>query len=90
MGTPLLTPDFSLVLGGPLYQLWRGAHLSDDALGHAWGDRGSLPFLRGVEMHVRLLARSASDWISALPINGLTLTMFSLEDLLSRLLQLAF
>lgn len=40
MGTPLLTPDFSLVLGGPLYQL--------------------------------------------------TLTMFSLEALLSRLLRLAF
>jgi hypothetical protein len=26
------TPDFSLVLGGPLYQLWRRAHLADDAL----------------------------------------------------------
>ena len=25
-------PDFSLVLGGPLYQLLRRAHLSDDAL----------------------------------------------------------
>jgi len=24
--------DFSLVLGGPLYQLWRRSHLSDDAL----------------------------------------------------------
>ena len=28
----LTTPDFSLVLGGPLYQLWRGTHLADDAL----------------------------------------------------------
>ena len=28
-GTP---PDFSLVLGGPLYQLFRRTHLSDDAL----------------------------------------------------------
>jgi hypothetical protein len=27
-------PDFSLVLGGPLYQLLRGSHLADDALGH--------------------------------------------------------
>jgi hypothetical protein len=27
-------PDFSLVLGGPLYQLLRRAHLSDDALTH--------------------------------------------------------
>ena len=26
-------PDFSLVLGGPLFQLLRRAHLSDDALG---------------------------------------------------------
>ncbi|MCU0971047.1 MAG: hypothetical protein MUF57_04435 [Gammaproteobacteria bacterium] len=25
-------PDFSLVLGGPLFQLLRRAHLSDDAL----------------------------------------------------------
>lgn len=25
-------PDFSLVLGGPLYQLWRRTHLSGDAL----------------------------------------------------------
>ena len=25
-------PDFSLVLGGPIYQLLRRAHLSDDAL----------------------------------------------------------
>ena len=32
--SPQLTdpPDFSLVLGGPLYQLLRRAHLSDDAL----------------------------------------------------------
>jgi len=28
----LTTPDFSLVLGGPLYQLWRGTRLADDAL----------------------------------------------------------
>jgi hypothetical protein len=26
------TPDFSLVLGGPLYQLWRGTRLADDTL----------------------------------------------------------
>jgi len=25
-------PDFSLVLGGPLYQLWRWSRLSGDAL----------------------------------------------------------
>jgi hypothetical protein len=28
----LTTPDFSLVLGGPLYQLWRGTRLADDAM----------------------------------------------------------
>ena len=28
----LQTPDFSLVLGGPLYQLWRGTRLAGDAL----------------------------------------------------------
>ena len=28
----LTTPDFSLVLGGPLYQLWRGTRLAGDAL----------------------------------------------------------
>ena len=27
-----VTPDFSLVLGGPLYQLWRGTRLADDTL----------------------------------------------------------
>ena len=72
--------DFSLVLGGPLYQLWRGTLLADDTLhllhrrvlamvlltwvpllllsiveGHAWGASVTLPFLRDVELHVRLL-----------------------------------
>ena len=80
MSPPAPPPDFSLVLGGPLYQLWRGTRLADDALhllhrrvlvmvalawvpllllsiaeGHAWGDRVKLPFLRDVELHVRLL-----------------------------------
>ncbi len=32
MNTPTVTPDFSLVLGGPLYQLWRGTRLADDTL----------------------------------------------------------
>ena len=72
--------DFSLVLGGPLYQLWRRTRLSGHAMqllhrriiaavlllwapllilsiaeGHAWGGTVKLPFLRDVEMHVRLL-----------------------------------
>ena len=76
----LTTPDFSLVLGGPLYQLWRGTRLAGDAMemlhrriitmavvawvpllllsivqGHAWGDSVTVPFLRDVELHVRLL-----------------------------------
>ena len=32
MNTTLLAADFSLVLGGPLYQLWRGTRLADDAM----------------------------------------------------------
>jgi len=32
MNTAALTPEFSLVVGGPLYQLWRGTRLADDAL----------------------------------------------------------
>ena len=80
MSPPAHQPDFSLVLGGPLYQLWRGTRLTDDALyllhrrllvmvglawvpllllsiadGQAWGDAVTLPFLRDVELHVRLL-----------------------------------
>ena len=72
--------DFSLVLGGPLYQLWRGTRLAGDALqlmhrriiafvvvawvpllllsvfsGYAWGSSVRVPFLRDVEMHLRLL-----------------------------------
>jgi hypothetical protein len=29
-------PDYSLVLGGPLFRLYRTAHLCDDALEHVW------------------------------------------------------
>ena len=72
--------DFSLVLGGPLYQIWRGTRLAGDALdllrrrvivtvilawvpllllslagGRAWGNSIGLPFLRDVDMHLRLL-----------------------------------
>ena len=80
MSFPALPPDFSLVLGGPLYQLWHRTRLTDDVLhllhrrllatvalawlpllllsiaeGRAWGDRVTLPFIRDVELHVRLL-----------------------------------
>lgn len=72
--------EFSLVLGGPLYQLFKKARLDDDAgrlvrrratvivllswlplllltlaEGSAWGGSGSLPFLKDIEMQVRLL-----------------------------------
>lgn len=72
--------DFSLVLGGPLFQFWRRAHLADDAgslshrrtiamvllawmpllllsiaEGRAWGPGVDLPFLRDLELQVRLL-----------------------------------
>ncbi len=78
---PLKEPaDFSLVLGGPLYQFWRGTHLAGQTLellhrriialtllawapllllsiveGRAWGDRITLPFLKDIELHLRLL-----------------------------------
>jgi len=77
---PTEPEDFSLVLGGPLFQLWRRSRIADDALqlvrrrvfvvaavvwlpllllsaaeGHVWGTSVALPFLRDVEIHVRLL-----------------------------------
>jgi hypothetical protein len=80
---PLFTdesPDFSLVLGGPIFQFFRRAHLSGDALellhrriaavvliawvpllllsilnGHFRAGTVTLPFLRDIEAHVRLL-----------------------------------
>jgi len=73
-------PDFSLVLGGPLFQLLRRAHLSDDALmmvrqrilaitllawlpllvlcaleGRLLGGTTTVPFLKDVEVHTKLL-----------------------------------
>jgi hypothetical protein len=73
-------PEFSLVLGGPLFQLLRRAHLADDALmmvrqrilfiallawlplallamleGELWGGSAAVPFLKDVEVHIRLL-----------------------------------
>ena len=71
---------FSIVLGGPLYQLLRRAHMAGDALelarrrivaiaaiawlpllvlaiagGHAWGSDIAMPFIKDIEVHVRLL-----------------------------------
>ena len=80
-GKPPLDPyDFSVVLGGPLFQLARRAHLCGDALellnrrivvitlflwlpllilsildGHAWGSAVNVPFLKDIEVHLRLL-----------------------------------
>ncbi len=51
-------PDFSLVLGGPLFQLLLRAHLSDDALtleGQLLGGEAAVPFLLDAEVHVRFL-----------------------------------
>ena len=72
--------DFSLVLGGPLYQMWRRTRLAGDALellrrrivvlsllawapllvlsvveGSVWVGSVPLPFLRDLELHVRML-----------------------------------
>ena len=47
----LTTPDFSLVLGGPLYQLWRGTRLAGDAL---------------EMLHRRIIAMAAVAWVPLL------------------------
>lgn len=77
---PIGQESFSLVVGGPLFQLWRRAGLSGEGLellyrrlffffmltwvpllvfslaeGRAWGPSLRLPFLRDIEMHLRLL-----------------------------------
>jgi hypothetical protein len=86
--------DFSLVLGGPLYQIWRGTRLAGDALqllrrriimltllawapllalsvveGHFWGGSVALPFLRDVELHVRLLLALPLLLVAELVVN---------------------
>jgi len=78
--SPMAARDFSLALGGPLYQLLRRARLSDDALSmlkgrilvislvawlpllllSAWAGRLlggdiTVPFLKDVDVHVKLL-----------------------------------
>ena len=84
--------DFSLVLGGPLFQFWQRTRLAGDALqllhrrivvltllawaplmalslaeGNAWGGV-ALPFLKDVELQVRLLVAipclSSPSWSS--------------------------
>lgn len=40
-----LSPEFSLVLGGPLYQLLRRSHMSDDVLGHLWRRMIAIPLI---------------------------------------------
>jgi hypothetical protein len=54
MSTPTVTPDFSLVLGGPLYQLWRGTRLTDDTL-HL--------------LHRRVLAMVLVAWVPLLALS---------------------
>jgi hypothetical protein len=50
------TPDFSIVLGGPLFQLLRGAHLADDALG---------------QLHQRIIVISLFSWLPLLMLSTL-------------------
>src|ERR1051326_418068 len=79
-------PDFSLVMGGPVFQLFRRSHLAGDhmellarrilvitllawlpllllsAFGHhLFSTSVKLPFLRDIEVHVRLLAALRSS-----------------------------
>ena len=48
--------DFSLVLGGPIYQLLRRSHLSDDVLGH---------------VHQRIIVISLFSWLPLLVLSAL-------------------
>src|SRR5882762_207607 len=53
-------PDFSLVLGGPLFQIFRRAHL--------FGSQ-NLTFLRDVELHVRFLVALPVLILAELPVH---------------------
>jgi hypothetical protein len=94
------TSDFSLVLGGPLFQLLRRAHLSDDAMTMArrriivmsLADVG-----KGFEVvRTMRLAPVTKEMIVQLavatlaPIVPLALTIMPLEELLKRLLGILF
>jgi hypothetical protein len=89
------TREFSLVLGGPLYQLLQRTRLAGDSLqllhrrvlvlvllawapllalsvaeGHAWGGSVTLPFLKDVEVHVRLLLAVPLLIVAELVVHG--------------------
>ncbi|MDF3883557.1 hypothetical protein [Cupriavidus basilensis] len=53
--SPLTTQDFSLVLGGPLFQLLRRAHLADDAL---------------LLVHQRIIVMSLFAWLPLLVLSA--------------------
>ena len=53
-------PDFSLVLGGPLYQLFRRAHLTDDAL---------------MMVRQRIIIIALLAWLPLLPVSYTHLTL---------------
>jgi hypothetical protein len=81
-------PDFSLVLGGPLYQLLRKAHLEGDAM---------------ELLHRRVLAAILLTWVplllqdisrlalaTAVPLSPLLLTILSFEELVLRAIKVLF
>jgi hypothetical protein len=71
-GRPGLTEsqDFSLVLGGPLYQLLRRSRLTGDTL---------------ELLHRRIIALTV---VTLAPVVPLTLTMISLEELLTQAIRM--
>lgn len=95
--------NFSLVLGGPLYQLFRKAHLDDDVVSHltrrilvicgiVW-----LPLLllcaiiremRGLPFSREMLVQLL--WATLAPFSPLVFTMIPLEELLDRILKSVF
>jgi len=60
-------PDFSLVLGGPLYQIWRGTHLAGDALDLVRRRITTLTLLAWAPLLVLSIAGGRA-WGSAVPV----------------------
>ena len=58
-------PDFSLVLGGPLFQLFRKAHLSDDAL---------------EQVRLRIIVISLFAWLPLLALSAECTAVFELRN----------
>jgi hypothetical protein len=57
---PLQVQDFSLVMGGPLYQLLRRSHMTDDYLGLLWRRMAVIPMIAWLPLLLISLATGQS------------------------------